>query len=334
MFARATADAILLTSGTSREWLSLPLSATLPRGFEVGSDFPAALAFTADGRGLLGRSRRGLRMHWDVTPDPRPAADLMREAALLAPVPDAAPVPVDDALRRALRRGDPGLRARRVQAAVPEVPPRRADLPANLVDLGGALLVLNQRDSDSGYEDVPELAPGVHRFLGTDFDVRGQVALYFDGTAVLDASIPHAAKESGRPHRAENIRPGIERFAALSVLASGGGALHRDDPHPYAFVEVDYRDGTRARLPLVYGRDIGWGMDEREGRKGESGLRVAWRETGVGQPRAQRGIARIYLARLVNPSPEKVVAGLALEATDEAWSMPGFFAITLEPPRP
>jgi hypothetical protein len=216
------------------------------------------------------------------------------------------------------------------RSAVPRIPPRRPDLPATLVNLDGAFNGdINSRDSDAEYDDWPEFAPGLHRYLGVDFDVRGGIALYFDGTGVIDAGTPHAPDAASKPHRVEGIRPGIDRFAALSVLVACGGALHRPERRPYAFVEIDYRDGTRERIPLLWLADVNG--EDAVGKKGEVWARVAWRDTGAGLTRDRHAVTQLFQARFVNPHPDKPVASLALEAADEAWSTPAFLAITLEP---
>jgi WD40 repeat protein len=334
MFARATSDAIVLASARNPEWLSAPMPAMLSRGFEPASDYPAALAFARDDSAAIGRSYRALILRWDVTADTRPARELVRESALLSPRLDAvAPAPaLDDGMRRALRSGDPGAPLVRVSRAAPPIPPRRGDTRAGLVALDNAYTAaINARDADGAYEDVSEFAPGLHRFIGVDFDARGEIDLYYDGTEVVDARTPHAGANAHKPHRVENIRPGLDRFGALTLLVTGGGALNRAEHRPYAFVEIAYRDGVRERLPLVYRVDMREAGDNDAGRKGERSPRVAWRQTGAGAPLDQRNSGWMYAARLDNPRPDRDVASLAIEAAGEAWSTPVVYAITLEP---
>jgi hypothetical protein len=170
-----------------------------------------------------------------------------------------------------------------------------------------------------------ELAPGVHRFLGVDYDVRGILALSMKGFAPsVDATRPP-------PQSVRGIRPGIDHFAALNLLAAGYGGLAVEKKSPYAIVEIDYRDGGRERLPLIYYQDIDATWSESEGKAGNATPRVAWRATNAGTPLAYEKISRIYGVRLANPHPEREVASLALEAVDEAWSSPLIFAITAEP---
>jgi hypothetical protein len=99
-----------------------------------------------------------------------------------------------------------------------------------------------------------------------------------------------------------------------------------------AIVELDYADGSRERLPVTYRQDIlaTWmaGSDDRSTPE----PRLAWQMTNQGSPRLASWLSRIYAVHLANPHPERAVESLALEATDEAFSTPLFFAISAEEP--
>ena len=259
MFARALGDSIQLTSTRSLEWLSPTLPASLPRVGDARSDHATHLVFSPDGNRIIGRSRRGWWLTWDVTPEARPSEELIEEAALLSPGPSmsiAASRPLlTPAQRQALRAQDPGpLPAAPVRTSPTRtIPARRSDAPANMVDLGDVFTdSIRGEEADSAEVEFPEFAPGLHRFLGVDYDVRGQVVL--QTAAHRTSKSPSSSTSLGSPPSTKifaGIRTGFARFDALHVLISSYAALRRREATPLAFVEIAYRDGSRARLPIV-----------------------------------------------------------------------------------
>ena len=97
---------------------------------------------------------------------------------------------------------------------------------------------------------------------------------------------------------------------------------------PYAFVELEYGDGSKARLPIVYNRDIKeWWRTEWT-----TPGRIAWRLRDYGTGRMEpEDCPSMVTVRLVNPYPQREVASVALEAVKMQFSSPAFFAITAEP---
>ena len=310
LFAHATNTNAVLTSTRSLVWLSPPMPVT--------GDSPTHLGFTRDGHGLIGRGADGSLSYWDVSPDLRPISQLEREAELLNPdrtkVKGALAADRSDVERQLLRGNDPGAPARpEPEPTAPRYPPRRADTSPNLFDLGAFYnLPIGSGDDVHQPAGPYELAPGRHRFLGVDYDVRG--AIMPTGTGVRHlAGAQHPAAVRG-------IHPGIPRFAALNILMTGCCMLASHEPHPYAFVELDYADGSRERLAIVYQRDVmeAWSEDPAGNR-----ARVAWR--------AHDGAFRLFHVRCANPHPERLVRSIAIEASDEPFSGPSIFAITAEP---
>jgi hypothetical protein len=324
MFARATADSIVLTSTQTLQWLSPPLPALLPQGDDGARDeHPTQLVFSADGGIVLGRSRHGRILRWNVAPELRPADQLVREADWLSPASSALRGALTDAERSALRAQDPRVSA--VHSAVEEAVPRRADAPENLVDLGSA----------PGEDDLElvEFAPGLHRFLGIDYDVRGVLWLSPGGRDIVDMSRPHPI--AGPVRRLEGIRSGIRRVAAIDVLINFEDSLLTATASPHAILELIYRDGSRERLPVrntIEMNDIAHGG--KDGGPGSGSTRIAWRATSTGTPLVYRITQTVFAVRLVNPHPERELASLALEAVGNDGTPAGFFAITLEPTTP
>ena len=331
MFARAAgANLVALASTRSLQWLTPPLP--LPTAVPPSSQFAehiAQLAITRDGNGIVGRAHLGELLYWDIAPDARPVERIVREAALLNPdqtvIKGSLAAPLPDADRQALRAVDPGPPLSAGGPRVDPIPARQPGLATNLFDLSASYnepLAIVHRIMSSTYR---ELAPGVHRFLGVDYDVRGIVALSMKGFAPsVDAVRPP-------PQAVRGIRPGVARFQALDLLMAGYGGLAVEKKTAYAIVELDYRDGSRERLPLIYQQDLDATWSENDGKAGNPGPRIAWRATDAGTPLGYQKYSKIYSVHLANPHPEKEVVGLALEAVDEAWSSPLIFAISAEP---
>ncbi|MEO6928385.1 MAG: hypothetical protein ABI190_04395, partial [Casimicrobiaceae bacterium] len=248
-FARGTTRGIVLTSARDARWITPELQAGLGP-----SDVTMLLTYTRDGNGIVGRSFRDRWLYWNAAPDDRPGAVLLRIAQLLHPSGEAlqpggsaAPLTVQE--RAALRRADTGT-APPIRAAAPaSIPRRQAGLSPLLFDLTP---YYNRPLAAAGEQfgffdvDVPQFVPGLHRLLAIDYDARGVISIKneeHDAPGFL-------------PARVAGIRPGVPRFAALDVLVNAQTMLRTQEKVPYAFVELDYRDGSRARLPIVYNRDI------------------------------------------------------------------------------
>lgn len=316
-FARATKAGVVLASAADGQWLSPELPAA-----GLASDSVDRLAFTPDGSGLVGRSARNQWLYWDVTPERRPAQQLLRMARRL--YPDAARPPGEPALqlsareRAELRASDPGEPPAAATAPDPAIPTRRDDLAATLVDFGTQPqrpLQQPGRTPNAFKLDLPGLAPGRHRLLGVDYDVRSH----------LLAKTKNLLADGIVPQRLEGIRPDVAHVAALDVLLAATTQLQTERELPYAFVEIRYRDGSDERLPILYRRDVlaQW-IDEVE----PATARTAWRQA---DSHACFSASRVFAVRLVNPHPRREVASLALAASDHEWSQPAFLAITVEP---
>ncbi len=314
-FARGTERGVVLTSARDARWITPELPAGLAE-----NDYTLQLAYTRDGRGLVARSSRGRWLFWDAAPDARPASELLRVSELLHPDGDLLPQQIAPPLaaneRAALRRADTGPAPPVAPDAPFAVPPRQDGLSPLMFDLTSYYnkpLATRKAVKDLFAFNVPQFVPGVHRLLGVDYDARGEVELSQD------------AALSGVPIRVAGIRGGVSRFAALNVLLSADTMLRTQEQVPYAVVELDYRDGGRARLPIVYNRDI----KEWWRTNWKTPGRIAWRLRDYGTRLTDH--PSMVAVRLVNPNPQREVASVALEAVHMQFSSPAFFAITAEP---
>jgi serine/threonine protein kinase len=329
MFARAAGmNLVIVTSTSDLNWLSPPLPTSLPTEHQV-IEFPTHLAITRDGSGVVGRNRSGQWLYWNIEPDKRPIAQIQSEAALLNPVQAAVkdglspPLPAAD--RASLRADDAGAPVHVGGISPSTIPPRRTALAANLFDLSVFYNQPLQTVSRLYYFSFAELAPGVHRFLDVDYDVRGFIQTSMPGYALkIDPERPPPQFVSG-------IHPGIEKFSALNVLFAQHTWLERPELRAMAIVQLDYRDGSHERLPIqCVGADCSAWFPEAD-MLDETAPPVAWRSTDAAIPWSVWHATKIYAVHLKNPHPEREVKNLALEAVDEPWSAPMFFAISAEP---
>ena len=329
MFARAGGmDVVALTATSNRQWLTPPLSTAVPT-FTTVIEHPTQLIITRDGTGLIGRTRIGEWLYWDIGPDTRSAERIAREAALLNPdqaaVKNGLAAQLPESERQTIRANDPGPPIWIGGFPQDQIPQRQPNLPANLVDLSAFYNEPLSWVHSVRFSTYRELAPGMHRFFGIDYDVRGIVALSMKGfESAIDPDRPP-------PFGVRGIHPGVDRFAALNLLVAGFANVQREKNRPYAMVEIDYRDGGREHLPLIDHRDVDASWSDEEGKPGEVSPRVAWRATNVGAPNGGEATSKIFSVRIANPHPDREVVSLALESVDEAWSAPLFFAITAEP---
>lgn len=320
-FARGTTDGVVLTSARDARWITPDLQAGL-----VASDATMMLTYTRDGHGLVGRSLRGNWLYWNVAADDRPGAVLLHIAQVLHPSGEAlrqggaaAPLTLSD--RAALRRADAGSAAPKSVTAPASIPRRQPGLSRLLFDLTSYYnrpLAATGEPFGTFDVDLSEFAPGVHRLLGIDYDARGVISIKNE-----QGKISHDF-----PDRIAGIRPGVPRFVALDVLVNAQTMLRTQEQVAYAFVELDYRDGSRARLPIIYNRDI----KEWFRTDWDTPGHIAWRRRDFGDEKQGQAVGpSMVTVRLVNPYPQREVASLALEAAPMQFSAPAFIAITAEP---
>lgn len=318
--ATSSADGVLLADRNSGEWATGLLTAQLPLG-----DAIAQLAFAPDGSSLLARSLHGRWIWWPLAPEKRPALQLAAHMRHLRP-PDIAttevlanPLPRQE--RTVLRAADPGQpHPASVRHASP-VPPVGTAAPGfAFVDLRPAI---NRPVDASGLFALDPLGHfsslplGMQRFLGTDFDIQGVIALRMQEAP--QPSVP-------LPARSASIRPPRPRFSALNLLLGECCLLPMHPAAAQAYLLLRYQDGSAARIPIMNGRDVWGGPDMGDALP----ARIAWTGTASGFPDGFD--ARLYAARLANPHPDRAVASIAFEAAEFFASGPLVFAVTAELP--
>jgi WD40 repeat protein len=294
----------------------------------------AQLAFSDDDRHLLARTQSNWHA-WPIAADERTAAELRRDAELLAPhEPGPRVLDLADAAEHAHLRGrDPGPReapeprpARNVPRWIggEPLPPRDASASPMLLDLGSVYNRAPASTFNTMNSVLPSLAEvpyGIARLDGVDYDWRGALELRSGFSSAVGL---HHKLDLRSPIRGIRVPPAP--IAALHVLLYAPESLGESGVRVYARVRVHYRDGSEAVLPIRTQREVlGWTEHDRP-------TPIGW---VMGDALGMLAISRVPLfndPRLPNPHPERPIATLDLETAGGAdWSTPVFFAITAEP---
>jgi peroxiredoxin len=133
-----------------------------------------------------------------------------------------------------------------------------------------------------------------------------------------------------RPREVKGIQID-RRFAVLyalhSTIFSAGAAGNVPDRALIGRYVVNYSDGTKATVPIVYGEDLRdwWNIDQS---KPVSRGTVAW-EGSNPEVKSRNLTLRLYLTRWANPRPEKQVATIDYVSTNTV-SAPFCAAMTVE----
>ena len=337
LLAQALGQGVMLVDADTGVPLGPPLRTSLPT-----PDSIAQLAFSPDAGQLLARTTLGRWLRWSLLPEPRSAALMTEESALLAPVPSEVFKPPSAALRASLRQRDrnaaPTPRPRpSVWSCLPEndaIPPRLADTPPWLVDLSGKYTASLHEIRSS--KNIPSnaignlcaLPSGVQRLQGVDYDLRGLVDLRF----------PEAGEVKGdgnRHDRTGRIEVAPGRYRAAHVLGALTAAANGAENEPVARLWFHYRDGGVASVPF---RSVNWdagnGRDWRDWQE----LSLAWRGflPEVEVEVAYSAGTRLYSTRVANPDPGREVVAIDVQATTPTHEDRGLavVAITLDPAAP
>ncbi|MEO6065921.1 MAG: hypothetical protein ABIP49_09115, partial [Lysobacterales bacterium] len=294
----------------------------------TSNNFIAQLAFSADGRWLLGRSTLS---QWWLSPiagETRAVEEIESQLSWMRDLGDAQGTIRGPSAqeRAALRRRDPGpWRASETRPSARAVRTiAGGTLPARL-EAGDPL----QLDLTSVYNVPPlsyvifetaignsQIPFGLMRIKGVAYDVRGAIELHQPGSS---------AAQLVAPPRVTGIAVPAQPIAAFHVLMFASNPAPVPEERTYANVRLHYRDGGVALLPIRTQRDVP-GMT-RQDRPVPLGW--AWNEfyrlTGFSDP------AIFADPRLENPHPERLIASIDLEVGEETFSAPVFFAITAEP---
>ena len=125
--------------------------------------------------------------------------------------------------------------------------------------------------------------------------------------------------------RFKGIRVPATQIAAFHVLMYASQAVPTSEVRDYAYLRVHYTDGGTALLRIRTQREVLGSTSH------DAPTPVGWLPNQIlimlGSSRQE-----VYSnPRLPNPHPEKLIATIDLEATDESISEPMFFAVTAEP---
>ncbi len=301
MFARAGGMHVAaLTATSNRQWLTPPLPTVVP-AFMQSVEHLNQLAITRDGSGLIGRTRVGEWLYWDIGPDTRPAEQIAREAALLNPdqtvVKNGLAVQLPESDCQALCTDDSRPPIWIGGFPQDQIPQRQPNLPANLVDLTAFYNEPLSWVHSVQFSTYRELAPGVHRFFGVDYDVRGIVTLSMKGFAsVVDPDrLP--------PLDIRRIRPGIDRFAALNLLFAGFSNIQveKNVRMRWSSSTIAMAAGNVCRSSIV--RTLMHRGRTRKASLDKCRPAFAWRATNAGTPNADMPTSKIFSVRIANPHP-------------------------------
>ena len=314
---------IVLADHASGEWAAAPLVASLPL-----NDSITQLSFAPDASSLLARSYYGRWLWWQLPSETRSPEKLQEllDRIHSSTSNDGNPSgTITDAMRTGLRRNDLDFPRNGDPSIQVEVP---SDTTAPTTPMPGyAFVDLSPATNhpagmaDGVNENDPTvfaaIAPGVQRYLGIDFDIKGLIALSMKAM-------------SSNPVTSARIPLATPRFNTACVLVGASTRLQNmgDFPRePFAYLDLDYADGGHARIPIVYGRDMmaAW-IDAGDALP----MRIAWVETGPQPILFPNPRYRVYAACLPNPDPRRKVARIAFSATEHAWSAPLILATTLE----
>jgi WD40 repeat protein len=163
-----------------------------------------------------------------------------------------------------------------------------------------------------------ELIPGLHRFDGILFDVRGMVELA--GVPALHRGRPLPLKKSGIPVKAR-----VQRFHMLHTTGyetAEGTLIGR--------YTINYLDGGVEQLPIRYGEDVRnqWFGGIADAVFDAKAATVVWRGN---HPYATRFNATLRLCKRTyeNPRPDQDVVSIDFESTLSSCS-PMLLAVTIE----
>jgi hypothetical protein len=153
------------------------------------------------------------------------------------------------------------------------------------------------------------------RIDGVDYDARGAVETRRTGRQ----------NDPETPMRSKGIRVPATHIAAFHVLMYASQAVPTSEVRDYAYLRVHYTDGASALLRIRTQREVLGSTSH------DAPTPVGW---VPGRILVMLGSSRLELysnPRLPNPHPEKLIAAIDLEAADEGFSEPMFFAVTAEP---
>jgi len=207
---------------------------------------------------------------------------------------------------------------------LPVAPARDARLRPQLIDLSAhfnAGLAETWAVWDHA-NDLLALAPGVRRFGGVEFDVRGVTVL-------------GAGRDSRRPSRAEDIRVGrtcrsIHFLHAANLVNLDYQTAELPSGTDVARYVMRFKDGTRAEKPVLIGHDVwNWHLPPAVAESNtQRSPRVVWTSANA-ISRANGKVIALFLSTWTNPRPDVPVEWIDFVSTGTK-AEPFLLGITVE----
>jgi len=320
-----SADGRLLARAFNHHAQVLDLATGANVGPPLAADISAMdaiwrLAFSPDGKQLLGRTVHGYWLRWPIAADARSLQDIATVPDRLTLETHRSVTRLDAAGRAALRASDPGAwplpdarpspRVARWLEGRP-IPARAPGTSPLLLDLTHAYDFAPETVANTYFSVLPTLRPrpfGVQRIAGVDYDLRGMVQV-----------------GGPNPENHLDIPVPAVPVAALHMLMTVSTPIPIAEVRTVARVRLHYRDGSQAVLPIRTQREVpGYTAHDRP-------VPLAWAQTG-GMPALGVDDLVIGAPRLANPHPERLIRSLDLELGDTgAVNTSVCLGITLEP---
>lgn len=326
--AVATRNAVQVYDLEQGERLSARLTAPLG-----GSDGIVRLAFSPDGRRLLGRTIRGRWLTWSLPTSHMETGELEQLAQVLDPATATRELDAGerDALRERLRAQASNLTV--ATAAVPQAALQLQSAPAAAfdpryvpLDLGAALNVKLDgawpRMAAQG-GDLVTLAHGPHRLGGIDWRIDGGVQLSGGGPAI--------SLHPTHPESAWVAVPGVPARRVHVLMLVHIPMPPNPPPRRAGQVLLRHSDGGESALQIMTVRDVvtNWQPD-----LAAPSARVAWIGAQATTQRNGSGGAlldsHVYAVSLDLAPDSAPVTGLRLTIGDGPMEAPMFYAVTLE----
>ena len=174
-------------------------------------------------------------------------------------------------------------------------------------------------NTGSEWESVPR---GLTVLGGVPFDLSGLLRL--NG---------RAARRDNKPYRekVEGIEVG-KKFARLHLLHIASYSYSPDRAVPYARIILNYADGTKNSLPIIYAqhaRDWRRPKYEFNSALSDPNSKVVWRGTYNGTDESGKTL-RIFKSTFENPRPDEEVTTIDV-ATEDAWPNATILAMSVGP---
>jgi WD40 repeat protein len=199
------------------------------------------------------------------------------------------------------------------------IPPRDPNAALNLIDLTdyyNAPLARSWYTTNEDGNDLSELPPGLHKFGGIEFDVRGLIQIG-----------ANAANGLTYPNHVHGIPLGLHcrrlHFLHAAILASS--AVPGDALGNYV---IHYVDGHECVLPLTTGKDLAdwWSQPNERG----TNFVIAWTGANPAARRAGKTL-RLFRTTWENPAPTVAINQLDFTSDNPTPGQPFLLAVTVEP---